>query len=136
LKRLEVILDTRLVQRSARGLSLTYSGQTFLVFARRLLQVRDGAVEAAKAEQQALSGNIRVAAPIAIGQNLLATLVSRFIKCHPGVTIEWNLTDDAVDVTSAGYDLWIRAGEVRRDDLIVREIFHVRRSFHLSQIIQ
>ena len=78
MKRLEVILDTRLVQRSARGLSLTYSGQTFLVFARRLLQVRDGAVEAAKAEQQALSGNIRVAAPIAIVA--LAAILNRLAQ--------------------------------------------------------
>jgi DNA-binding transcriptional LysR family regulator len=69
---------------------------------------------------------------IAIGQSLLASVVSRFIKGHPGVTLEWNLRDDAVDVTAAGYDLWIRAGDVRGDDLVVREIYYVRRAIVVS----
>ena len=128
LKQLEALLDTRLVQRSAHGLGLTPSGRDFLPHARRLLADWDAAVEGAAADRQAIAGRIRIAAPIALGQGVLASIAARFIKDHPGVMIDWDLRDDAVDLVAAGYDLWIRAGEIRRDDLVVRAIYSAQRA--------
>ena len=128
LRRLEEILDVRLLNRAAHGVSLTTSGQEFLIAARRLVHEWDRAVEAAKIQQTTLSGHIRIAAPIAVGQSLLATIMARFVRLHPDITVDWELRDDAVSLTSSAYDLWIRVGDVHKADLVVREIIYARRA--------
>ena len=128
LKRLEALLGAQLVDRSPHGLSLTQAGQDFLLPARRLAEGWHDAVDALKAEQTDISGTLRVAVPIAIGQGFLAVIAARFLQAHPHMAIDWHLRDDAVDVTGRGYDLWIRAGKVHRDDLVVRHIYRVERA--------
>ncbi|MBE7190818.1 LysR family transcriptional regulator, partial [Jatrophihabitans endophyticus] len=128
LKRLEEIVGARLVDRSPQGLSLTEAGRDFLAPARRLVDGWHEAVDVAKGEKARVSGTIRVAVPLAIGQGFLAAIAARFLRAHPEVAIEWHLRDDAVDPTAEGYDLWIRAGEVGRDDLVVRHVYCVERA--------
>ena len=128
LRRLEAMLDVRLLNRAAHGVSLTTSGQEFLIAARRLLNEWDRALEAAKIQQKTLSGHIRIAAPIAVGQSLLATIVARFIRLHPDITVDLELRDDHLSFSSSAYDLWIRAGGLDKDELVVREITYARRA--------
>ncbi|MBV9526795.1 LysR family transcriptional regulator [Sphingomonas sp.] len=128
LKRLEELTAAQLVERSPHGLALTAAGRHFLGSARALLNDWHRAVDALKVDNDAISGHIRIAAPIAVGQGFLAEIVARFLNRHPDIRIDWELRDDAVDVASAGYDLWIRVGEIHRDDLIVREIYRVERA--------
>ena len=55
-------------------------------------------------------------------------IAARFLRAHPDIAIEWHLRDDTVDVTAGGYDLWIRVGEIHRDDLVVRHIYRIERA--------
>ena len=128
LRRLEHVVGQPLFDRSPQGLRLTRAGQDFLAPARRLIEDWQTAVDGLNAGTDAISGVIRVAAPVAVGQGFLAAIAARFLRAHPGVAIEWHLRDDALDVTAAGYDLWIRAGEVHRDDLVVRHVYRVERA--------
>lgn len=128
LRRLEALLGVRLVDRSPLGLSLTEAGQDFLAPARRLIETWHEAADAVRPGKATLSGTIRVAAPVAVGQSVLAAIVARFLREHPGLAVDWHLRDDQVDVTAEGYDLWIRAGDVRRDDLVVQHIYRVERA--------
>ena len=132
LKRLETMLGTQLVDRSPQGLSLTQAGQDFLAPARQLVDGWHDAVDAMKADKSSVSGTLRVVVPIAIGQGFLAAIAARFLRTHPEVAIEWHLRDNAVDVTAGGYDLWIRVGEVHRDDLVVRHIYRVQRAIVMA----
>src|SRR6478752_915149 len=75
-----------------------------------------------------LTGSIRVAVPVAVGQTILATIASRFLVRHPAVTIDWRLTDQPGDLVAGGYDLWLRAGPIRQLDLIVRHLWRVART--------
>ena len=128
LKRLEDLIGAKLVDRSPQGLSLTQAGQDFLVPARRLLDDWYDAVGIVKGETAAFSGTMRVAVPIAAGQGFLAVIAARFLRDHPDITLEWHLRDDLIDVTAGGYDLWIRAGNIYRDDLVVRHIYRIERA--------
>ncbi len=128
LRRLEEMLDVRLLNRAAHGVSLTTSGREFLIAARRLLHEWERAVEAAKIQQKTLSGHIRIAAPVAVGQSLLATIAARFVRLHADVTVDWELRDDPVSLSSSAYDLWIRVGDVLKADLVVREVIYARRA--------
>ena len=128
LKRLEDILASRLVLRTASGIKLTHSGEDLLLLARQLLQQWESLSDAAKSRQRALSGHIRLAAPVAAGQGFLATIMAKFIRRHPDVTVDFDLRDDPLDLHSTGYDLWIRAGAIRNDKLVVRKLASVQRA--------
>jgi DNA-binding transcriptional LysR family regulator len=106
---------------------LTAAGEQLLEPASDLLRGWDAMVRSVEQDQQSYSGSIRIAAPVAVGQNLLALLVSRFLLRHPRVTVEMDLRDDRVDLLKTKYDVWLKAGAVP-DNLIVQDIYRVKRT--------
>jgi molybdate transport repressor ModE-like protein len=137
LKQLEQMLGVQLVRRSTHDLGLTDAGKRFFEDARDLLADWEASIDTLRNAREELTGLIRVAVPVALGQTILATIASRFLVRHPGVTIDWRLTDQPGDLVAGGYDLWIRAGPVRQLGLIVRHLWQIERtivatpSFHL-----
>ena len=93
--------------------------------ARKLLEGWDAMMLSLQPDQE-YSGSIRIAAPIAIGQNLLALLVSRFLLRHPGITIDMDLRDDTFDLLKTKYDVWLKAGTAP-DNLVVQDIYRAAR---------
>jgi molybdate transport repressor ModE-like protein len=128
LRQLESLLGVELVQRSTHDLGLTHSGTRFLEDARAMMANWEASIDTLKTERAELGGPIRVAAPIALGQAILATIAARFLLRHPAVKIDWCLTDQPGDLASGGYDLWIRAGPIRQLDLVVRHLWRIERT--------
>ena len=128
LRQLEARLGVQLVRRSTHDCSLTDAGERFLTTATDLLARWDAATEAARSGQGDLGGPIRVVAPIALGQTVLAQLASRFLIGHPAVVLDWRLDDNPGDLAAGGFDLWIRAGPIRDQSLIVHEILNAERT--------
>ena len=128
LKSLEEMLGVMLVQRNTHGLCLTPAGVRFLAAGRGLLAGWDKAIDEVRTERDDLRGHLRIVAPIAAGQTLLASIVARFVRDNPGVTIEWTLNDELIDFTAEGCDLWIRAGELPADNLVVRDLWQIERA--------
>lgn len=128
LKQLETLLGVQLIKRSSSELALTDAGEQFLSAATRLLADWDAAAEAVRLDREELSGLIRVAAPVAAGQALLAQIAARFLVKHPGVSLDWRLIDEPGDLAAGGYDLWIRAGPIKDQSLIVRPLWRGERS--------
>ena len=135
LKRLESLLDTQLFQRIGSGVRLTSSGAEFLPVARDLLRRWDLAAHASKTPQRKLTGHIRIAASVAIGETVLSALAARFMRKHPGLTLDLDLRDDQVDLANTEYDLWIRAGKIKSDQLVVREITRGNRGVFCSMTL-
>jgi molybdate transport repressor ModE-like protein len=128
LKQLEQILGVQLVRRSTHDLGLTDAGKRFFEDARALLADWEASIDTLRNAREELTGLIRVAVPVALGQTILATIASRFLVRHPGVTIDWRLIDQPGDLVAGGYDLWIRAGPVRQLGLIVRHLWQIERT--------
>jgi len=122
LRALEAELGTQLVMRSTHDLTLTEAGQEFLDNAKRMLADWEAAVETASADTGTLKGTIRVAAPMGLGQTVLADIAANFVAQHSGVSLDWQLVDEPGDLVREGIDLWIRVGPVRDESLIVRSI--------------
>jgi len=122
LKQLETTLGVELFQRSTHELVLTEAGKQFLPTATEMLAVWDAATENARAGRDKFHGTIRVAVPVAIGQTILAEIAMDFLLKHPGITLDWRLIDEPGDLAAGGYDLWIRAGPIRDESLIVNEL--------------
>jgi molybdate transport repressor ModE-like protein len=128
LRQLEQLLGVQLIRRSTHDLALTDAGNRFLEDARTMLADWETSMDTLRDEREELKGLIRVAVPVALGQTILATVASRFLVRHPAVTIDWRLIDEPGDLAAGGYDLWIRAGQVRQLGLVVRHLWRIDRT--------
>ena len=128
LRRLEETLGAQLLQRTPSGVRLTMRGHEVLESAREVLGQWDQMSHVAQNQSRAYSGTIRVAASVALGQHLIATLAAQFVKKHPALTIELQLTNDAVDFNATDYHLWLRAGPITSGQLIVHQLARVERA--------
>jgi DNA-binding transcriptional LysR family regulator len=126
LQRLESMAQVPLVRRASRGVSLTREGEHLARSAPAILESWSAALECGREAHKRLSGTLRVVAPVAIGQGMLAIVFSRFLLQHPALSLELELRDDPIDLQAMKYDLWIRVGAAP-DSLVVQHIFKVDR---------
>ena len=123
---LEARLGAALLRRTTHALSLTPDGAALLADARRLLAEWE-AIEERHVPGDEPRGALRVVAPVALGQTLLAEMAAAFLARHPGVSLDWRLTDDPIRFAEEGCDAWVRVGPVPDDTLVVRELGRVER---------
>ena len=127
LKELEVRLGTQLIRRTTHSLALTQSGRQVLADARELLSGWESLCERHAEGGQAVSGPLKVVAPVALGQLYLADIALDFLAHHPGISLTWELEDRAIRFAEVGCDCWIKIGPVPDDTLIVRALGRVER---------
>lgn len=119
---LERRLGVTLLQRTTRKLRLTQEGEAYF------RQASQGLEEIARAETEVSSsqreprGLLRVTAPVDMGNNCLAELVSIFRKKYPKVNVELLFTDRQLDLVAEGVDIALRAGDLRDSGLIARKV--------------
>jgi DNA-binding transcriptional LysR family regulator len=119
---LEKKLGVRLLDRSTTSLAPTVQGQRFYERARRVLEEFDQAVADAQGLTERPAGLLRVNAPVAIGQLLLAGLVRDFLRRYPDVQIELILNDRLIDLVEEGVDVALRLGGDLPQDAVARQI--------------
>lgn len=123
---LEEHLDARLLHRTTRRLSLTQAGREFYPRALQLLEDLAEAQQSVSSGQQALSGRIRLAAPLTFGLLHLAPLINRFMLAHPAVVLDLDMDDGHVDLIQEGADLALRIGRLDDSSLIALPLAPVR----------
>jgi DNA-binding transcriptional LysR family regulator len=121
---LETILQVRLFNRTTRQLSLTEEGKAFIA------QTRVGldALEAARLQAtQGLKpqGFVRVNCPVGFGRCYVLPALPAFYALFPGVQIELNLNDQAVDLVGEGFDVGIRGGSQPPEGMVARKICEI-----------
>ncbi|WP_312528079.1 LysR family transcriptional regulator [Paracoccus sp. (in: a-proteobacteria)] len=119
---LESDLGVTLLHRTTRALSLTAAGERYLDGARRLLRLADELDSQLLAGDTALSGRLRITAPMTFGEMFIAELSHDFLRKHPRVSIDLNLTDRYVDLAAEGFDIAIRIGNLRDSSLMGRRL--------------
>jgi DNA-binding transcriptional LysR family regulator len=126
--RLEARLRTTLLTRTTRKLSLTESGRAALARAARILD--DGAtIEAEILDEAAIPrGPIRLACSAAFGVRALAPLLPEFFALYPEIDLDFHITDDPVDLISAGFDMAIKPGAVVDSTLRITRLVSLRTS--------
>ncbi|MCP1470878.1 DNA-binding transcriptional LysR family regulator [Sphingobium sp. OAS761] len=123
--RLEQHLDTSLFNRTSRRLALTESGKRLADHARRILAEGEAAEEAARDETDALSGIVRLGAPMTFGLLRVAPLVAQFTRDHPQVDVDLHLTDEHIDIVERGLDATIRIADMPDSSLRARRLADV-----------
>jgi DNA-binding transcriptional LysR family regulator len=119
---LESHLNTRLINRTSRRLSLTEGGEALFDRAKSILE------EVAETEALATSaslqprGRLRINAPLSFGSLVLAPLWPRFMAKYPDVELDIGLIDRVVDIVEEGYDLAIRISRTASGNHIARRL--------------
>jgi DNA-binding transcriptional LysR family regulator len=123
---LEEHLGVRLMQRTTRALTLTDEGRSYYAHARGLLDAVEDAALAVHPDA-AVSGMLRIAAPLAFARLHLMPRMARFLAEHPDLRTDWLLGDRPVDLVEEGVDLAIRIGRITDQGLIARKIGQMKR---------
>jgi len=122
LKRLEDKLDTSLLSRTTRRLSLTDEGQAFLARARAILSAVDEAEEQVAARRHQPAGRLRINAASPFMLNVVAPMAADFRQRYPQIELELNTNDLVIDLLEEDTDVAIRIGTLRDSTLHARAL--------------
>lgn len=120
--RLEERLQSRLFYRSTRRVTLTETGQTFLLHCRRLQDGFDEALHAVQDLGGTPKGLLRMTSALTYGERFIVPLVNDFIERYPQVRVEIELTNRMLDIVQEGYDLAIRLGRLADSRLVATRL--------------
>lgn len=130
---LEAELGIRLLQRTTRKLALTDAGRAYHEGTRDALAALDEAQHAAASLGAAPRGLVRITAAPGFGAGL-APVTAAFIRAHPDVRLEVELTSRLVDLVKEGFDLAIRAGPLGDSTLLARKLGDTEHAFFASRV--
>lgn len=122
LRRLEERLDTRLLHRTTRRVSLTESGTACLAHAQRMVESARSATEAAQSLHGQPRGTLRVAAPTGLGQRRVVPALVALRREHPGLHVELSLSAAVSDLVAERFDVAVRIGELPDSRLVARRL--------------
>ena len=120
ISRLEGQLGARLLQRTTRKLSVTDAGRIYYQRSARALLALDEARQAVGEMQATPRGLVRMTAPVEMDE--LTNVIADFLHLYPEVQLILDLTNRYVDLVDEGFDLAVRAGELRDSSLVAKQI--------------
>src|SRR5262245_35469771 len=123
---LEAHLQTRLLNRTTRRVSLTESGRAFYERAVQILSDLDEAEQEASRAAVVPRGTIKLTTSMAFGVRHVAGAIAAFLARHPGVKFDVSLSERIVDLVEEGFDLGIRIGGTGTENLVARRLGETR----------
>lgn len=123
--RLEARLNTRLLNRTSRSLTMTTDGASFYEAGLRAMEAMEDADMAVSSEPR---GTLRIQSLPSFGMYQLAPLVPALLQRYPELKLEFHLTMGPLD-TARGVDLMIQVGSVADSSLVMRRIATTRYVF-------
>jgi DNA-binding transcriptional LysR family regulator len=119
---MEQRMGAPLLLRSTRALSLTDTGRRYFERVRPIVRDAEAAQVETLAEHAIPSGTLKIAAPVAYGQHVLAPKLFAFQRQYPEVRLDLRLGDELVNVIADGFDLAIRLGRLDDSGLLRRQL--------------
>ena len=116
-----------LVTRTTRRMSLTPEGELYLEHARRILGDIDDMEQLLGVSKATPKGLLRVNATLGFGRSHVAPLISRFVRRHPQVEVQLQLSVNPPALTDDSFDVCIRFGAPPDARVIARHIAPNRR---------
>ena len=123
---LEQRLKLPLLYRSTRSVSLTEEGSLYLPHCQHLVASLNDADQAIQQRSEKPQGLIRLTAPVFYGEHVIAPLVNDFLNQYPDCRLDFNLTNETLDLIEGHYDLAIRLGHLGTPRLKASPLGHRR----------
>lgn len=118
--RLEQRLKVRLLHRSTRSITLTAEGGMFLARCRRVLEEVQAAEQELSQASHTPRGRLRLSLPM-VGSLFLPAL-AEFMRTHPAIELNLDLSDRLVNIIEEGFDAAIRTGDPDSSGLTARSL--------------
>lgn len=123
---LEGHLQTRLLQRTTRRISLTETGRTFHERCVQILAELGEAEREVGREAAEPRGTIRLTTSVNFGTHQVTPAIASFLARHAHVKFDVSLSDRIVDIIEEGFDLAIRIGGTGGQNLVARKLGEAR----------
>ena len=110
-----------------RQVSITAEGRAFLPYAEEVLASVEAAKGAVGVGHSNPTGTLRVTAPASFGRMHLIPAMNGFMQRYPELNIEFRFSDSIIDMVEGGFDVAIRAAELKDSSLVARKLAPDRR---------
>jgi len=124
---LEQHLQTRLLNRSHRQLTLTDAGRSYLAACKRILEQIGEAERAASGEYSSPRGELTLTAPLVFGRLHVVPIVAEFLRAYPEIDVRMVLTDRVTNLSEDHVDVAIRIGALPDSSLVATRIGGIQR---------
>ena len=122
ISRLEKSLNTPLLYRTTRSLSLTHEGKMLYTSAVDMLSLARSGLEEISSAKQQLKGKMVVTLSTALTRHQITRQLAEFASKHQALDIQLLFTDQRQDLVEQGIDLAIRAGDMPDSSLKSRKL--------------
>lgn len=126
LAELEDWMDTRLLHRTTRSMSLTSAGEETLEIARNLLTMADSLNGIRNNNRLQLKGQLRITSSYSVIDSFLVKVIGDFVARWPEVSVDIVSTDKAVNLVDSRIDLAIRITNDLADNVVSKKIGECR----------
>lgn len=123
---LEAQLNTRLLNRTTRRISLTEFGHRYVERCEQLLSDLADMENAAQEHSGKPQGTLRINAPVSFATQHLAKALMPFQQQYPDILIDLQLNDRKIDIVQEGFDVALRIGILKDSSLIAKKITPIR----------
>jgi DNA-binding transcriptional LysR family regulator len=120
ISRLEKEIETKLLLRTTRSLTLTPAGRLFYDSSLGPIQTLEEAQKSLYGLDSKLTGLVRITVPEDLGNHIIAPATGKLLALHPSLSFELHYTDDVVDLIKDGFDLAIRLGRVNESSFKIK----------------
>lgn len=124
---LEQHLGVRLLRRTTRRMALTAEGEAYLAEARRILAEIESLEARLRGATEEPAGLLRVNATLGFGRLHISPLVSAFVREHPRVQVQLQLSASPPPLGDDAFDVGVRFGEPPDARVIARLLAPNRR---------
>jgi DNA-binding transcriptional LysR family regulator len=124
---LEALLNTKLLARSTRKLTLTTSGAAYVAASKRILEQVGEAEAQASGEFAAPRGELIVSGPMTFGRIHLLSIVNEFLLAFPEINVRMALSDRNTNLVDDQIDAAVRIGVLPDSGIIATSLGSVRR---------
>ena len=111
---LEALLNTQLLNRSTRSITLTPQGHKYYDKVVQILQDVEAANLCVMERGEVPHGILRIGLPVAFGRLQVAPILKDFLAQYPTVKLELRLSDGLANLVEEDLDLVIRIGNLDR----------------------
>lgn len=119
---LEDDLNLRLLNRNARRLSLTETGERFYKACSPLLRDLTQVSQDVSDDCRGASGKVRICAPSNTARYIMMPILNQFMQAYPDIQLDLSITTNTEELDTAEWDVLFCVGPQKDSNLIVRKI--------------
>jgi DNA-binding transcriptional LysR family regulator len=122
ISQLEKTLDTALIYRSTRSLTLTDAGQKLSVHAQEMLDAAETGMEELQSVMQSPRGKLSISMPTFMAAPGFTAFIAEFCNTYPDITMQVSYETGHHNLNESGYDLAIQLGDLSDSNFMVKKL--------------